>query len=149
MALEERINNDIKTAMLAKNAASLRALRAIKAAILLAKISESGALLDESMEMKIVQKLVKQRRDSIEIFQKQNREDLATIEKEEVEVLSQYLPQQMSEGELKVELEKIIKTLNASSPSDTGKVMGAASKAFAGKADNRIVAGMVKELLSG
>ena len=149
MALEETINTEIKTAMLAKNEAALRALRAVKAAILLAKTSGGAGVLSVDDELKILQKLVKQRKESVEIFEKQGREDLAVGEKEEIAVIEKYLPAQMSEADIRAALQQIISTVGASSPSDTGKVMGAASKAFAGKADNKLVAAIVKELLSG
>ena len=149
MALEETINTEIKTAMLAKNEAALRALRAVKAAILLAKTSGGAGVLSVDDELKILQKLVKQRKESVEIFEKQGREDLAVGEKEEIAVIEKYLPAQMSEADIRAALQQIISSVGASSPSDTGKVMGAASKAFAGKADNKLVAAIVKELLSG
>ena len=148
MSLEDRINADIKAAMLAKQEAALRALRAVKSAILLAKTSGSGGTLSEDDEMKILQKLVKQRKESVEIFEKQGREDLAVGEKEEIAVIEKFLPAQLDESAIRAELKKIISELGAKSPSDTGKVMGAASKAFAGKADNKLVAAIVKELLT-
>lgn len=148
MSLEDKINSDIKAAMLAKQEAALRALRAVKSAILLAKTSGGGALTEDD-EMKILQKLVKQRKESVEIFEKQGREDLSIGEKEEIAVIEKFLPAQLDEAAIRAELTKIIAATGASSPSDTGKVMGAASKAFAGKADNKIVAAIVKELLSG
>jgi len=148
MALEDTINQHIKKAMLAKEEASLRALRAVKSAILLAKTNGSNTGLTEADEMKIIQKLVKQRNDSIAIYKEQNRNDLASTEIEEVEVLQKYLPKQLTEEEIRSELVKVIEQTGASSPAETGKVMGAASKLFAGKADNKIVAGIVKELLS-
>ncbi len=149
MSLEDKINADIKAAMLAKQEAALRALRAVKSAILLAKTSGGSGALTEDDEMKILQKLVKQRKESVEIFEKQGREDLSIGEKEEIAVIEKFLPAQLDEAAIRAELTKIISTTGASSPSDTGKVMGAASKAFAGKADNKIVAAIVKELLSG
>ncbi len=149
MSLEEQINSNIKVAMLAKNEAGLRALRAVKAAILLAKTSGGGTAITPEDEMKILQKLVKQRRESVEIFEKQGREDLSKGEKEEIAEIEKYLPAQMSEVDIRKELTNIIATLGATSPADTGKVMGAASKAFAGKADNKLVATIVKELLAG
>lgn len=149
MSLEETINTDIKSAMLSKNEAALRALRAVKSAILLAKTSGTGGVLTGDDEMKMLQKLVKQRRESVEIFEKQGRDDLAKSEKEEIAVIEKYLPAQMDETEIRNALKQIIASVGAASPSDTGKVMGAASKAFAGKADNKLVAAIVKELLSG
>lgn len=149
MPLEEQINSNIKAAMLAKNEAALRALRAIKSAILLAKTSGSGTVLTPEDEIKILQKLVKQRKESVEIYEKQGREDLSKGEKEELAEIEKYLPAQMGETEIRSELIKIISNLGAKSPGDTGKVMGAASKAFAGQADNKLVSTIVKELLAG
>lgn len=149
MSLEEKINSDLKAAMLSKNEAALRALRAVKSAILLAKTSGSGAGVSADEEMKILQKLVKQRKESVDIYVQQGRPDLATTEKEEIDIISKYLPAQMSENEIREELKKIIAAVGASSAAETGKVMGAASKAFAGKADNKIVSAIVKELLAG
>jgi uncharacterized protein len=149
MALEEQINSDIKKAMLAKNEAALRALRAVKSAILLAKTSGSGGVVSSDEEMKILQKLVKQRKESVDIYQKQGREDLAKTELEEIEVIEHYLPKQMSESEIRDEVKKIIASLGVTSPAETGKVMGAASKAFAGRADNKLVASIVREFLAG
>jgi uncharacterized protein len=149
MPLEQKIMADLKTAMLAKDEASLRSLRAIKAAILLAKTSEgSGGELKEEDESKLLQKLLKQRRDALEIFQQQNRPDLAKKEEEEIAVIEKFLPKQLSEQEIRHELEKIIASTGATSPSDMGKVMGVATKQFAGKADGKVVAGLVKEMLA-
>jgi uncharacterized protein YqeY len=147
MSLEEKINAELKSAMLARNEASLRALRAIKQSILLAKTSGSGTVSEEE-EIKMLQKLVKQRKESLDIFKQQNREDLAKAELEEIAVIEQYLPSQLSEAEIKSELEKIIARAGATSASDLGKVMGMASKHFAGKADNRLVSQLVKQLLA-
>ena len=141
---------ELKTAMLAKDEKSLRSLRAVKAAILLAKTSEgANGELKEEDEIKLLQKLVKQRRDSLEIFTQQNREDLAQKEKEEIEVIEKFLPKQISADELKTELKQIIAEVGASTPADMGKVMGAASKKFAGKADGKTISAMVKEILAG
>lgn len=149
MSLEQTINNDIKTAMLAKNEAALRSLRAVKAAILLAKTAEGAKdTLSEDEEIKLLQKLVKQRKDSFEIFEKQNRPELAAKEKEEIDVIEKYLPAQLSPEELKGIIEKIIADTGASSPADMGKVMGVASKQLAGKADGKTISGVVKELLA-
>jgi hypothetical protein len=149
MSLEITINEQLKKAMLAKDEKGLRALRAIKAAILLAKTSEStsGALKAED-EIKLLQKLVKSRKDSLEIFQKQNREDLAQKEAEEIEVIEKFLPKQMSEEELKDALLAIISQTGATGPSDLGKVMGLASKQLSGKADGKAISTMVKQLLT-
>ena len=150
MGLEHKIMTDLKAAMLAKDEAGLRSLRAIKAAILLAKTSEgAGGELKEEDEMKLLQKLVKQRRDSLEIFRQQNREDLAKKEEEEIAVIEKFLPAAMSAEELKEEIKKIIASTGASSPADMGKVMGVATKQLAGRADGRAISSLVKELLSG
>lgn len=148
MALEQKIMAELKAAMLAKDEAALRSLRAIKAAILLAKTSEgAGGELKEEDEIKLLQKLVKQRKDSLEIFEKQNRPELAQKEKEEIEIIEKFLPKQLSAEELKEALSKIIAETGASSPADLGKVMGIASKQFAGKADGKTISALVKELL--
>jgi uncharacterized protein YqeY len=147
--LEQTINNDIKTAMLARNEAALRGLRAIKAAILLAKTSEGAKdALSEDEEIKLLQKLVKQRKDSLEIFEKQNRPDLAIKEKEEIEIIEKYLPVQLSAEELKIIIEKIIAETGISSPQEMGKIMGIATKQLAGKADGKAISAIVKELLA-
>ena len=140
---------ELKTAMLAKDEAALRSLRAVKAAILLAKTAEgaSGELKEEE-EIKLLQKLVKQRKDSLEIFQQQNRTDLAKKEQEEIVIIEKFLPRQLSAEELKQALAKIIADTGATSPADLGKVMGIASKQFAGKADGKTISALVKELLT-
>ena len=149
MNLEQKIMTELKAAMLAKDEAALRSLRAVKAAILLAKTSEgaSGELKEED-EMKLLQKLVKQRKDSLEIFRQQQREDLARKEEEEIAVIEKFLPRPMDPEELRAAVAKIIADLGASSPADMGKVMGVASKQLAGKADGRAISTLVKELLS-
>jgi len=140
---------ELKTAMLAKDEAGLRSLRAVKAAILLAKTAEGGGgELKEDDEIKLLQKLVKQRKDSLEIFQQQNRTDLAKKEEEEIAVIEKFLPKQMTADEVKGALIKIIEQVGASSPADMGKVMGAATKQLAGKADGKTISALVKELLS-
>lgn len=140
---------ELKTAMLAKDEKALRSLRAIKAAILLAKTSEgSGGELKEEDEIKLLQKLVKQRKDSLEIFNQQNRTDLAQKEQEEIEVIEKFLPKQLSPEEIKIELAAIISEVGAASPADMGKVMGAATKKLAGKADGKTISALVKELLN-
>ncbi len=146
MTLEEKINADLKTAMLAKDEATVRSLRAVKSAILLAKTSGSENISPED-EMKMLQKLVKQRKESVDIYLAQNRADLAKTEQEEIAVIEKYLPKQMSEEEIKAELKKIIDQVGAKSAAEMGKVMGAASKHFAGKADNKVVSQLVKQLL--
>ena len=149
MDLEQKIMAELKTAMLSKDEAGLRSLRAIKAAILLVKTSEgSGGVLKQEDEIKLLQKLVKQRKDSLEIFQQQNRADLAQKEKEEIAVIEKFLPMQLSEEELKVALVKIIADTGASIPADLGKVMGVASKQFAGKADGKTISSLVRDLLT-
>jgi uncharacterized protein YqeY len=149
MALEQQITTELKTAMLAKDEKALRSLRAIKAAILLAKTSEgAGGEIKEEDEIKLLQKLVKQRKDSLEIFQQQNRADLAQKEQEEIEVIEKFLPKQLSPEELKALLVKIVAEVGATSPADMGKVMGAATKQLAGKADGKAISAAVKELLA-
>ncbi len=149
MSLEITINGEIKTAMLAKQEARLRALRAIKSAILLAKTADgkNGELTTED-EMKLLQKLAKQRKDSLEVFVQQQREDLAQKEREELEVIEAYLPKAMSEDELRSKLTALIAEVGASGPGDMGKVMGQATKQFAGQADGKVISAMVKELLT-
>ena len=149
MSLELTINDHLKKAMLAKDEKGLRAIRAIKAAILLAKTAEGGgAGLSEEAEIKMLQKLVKQRKDSIEIFEKQNREDLASKEKEEVEIIEKFLPKQMSADEIKEAVAAIIKEAGATDISSLGKIIGLSSKQLAGKADGKTISAVVKELLS-
>jgi uncharacterized protein len=149
MSLEQKIMGELKTAMLAKDEKALRSLRAIKAAILLAKTSEGASgELKEDDETKILQKLVKQRKDSLEIFQQQNRTDLAQKEQEEIEIIEKFLPKQLSAAELRSELAAIISEVGATSPADMGKVMGQATKRLAGKADGKTISAMVKEILS-
>jgi uncharacterized protein len=149
MNLEEKIMMELKTAMLAKDEKTTRSLRAIKAAIIIAKTAEGAkGELKEEDETKLLQRLVKQRRDSLEIFQQQNRADLAEKEKEELEVIEKFLPKQLTTDELKAELTKIISSVNAASIADLGKVMGVATKQLAGKADGKAISAIVKELLS-
>jgi len=148
MSLEQKIMADLKTAMLAKDEKSLRSLRAIKAAILLAKTSEGAAgELKEDDEIKLLQKLVKQRKDSLEIYQQQKRVDLAQKEQEEIEVIEKFLPKQLSADELQLEIKKIIAETGASSSADMGKVMGIATKKLSGKADGKTISAAVRELL--
>ncbi len=145
MTLEEKINTDIKTAMLAKDQPKLESLRAIKAAIILLKTSAEGH--SEANEIKALQKMVKQRRETADIYKTQGRNDLAEVELFQANIIETYLPKQMSEEEVKTELQKIIAQVGAASAADMGKVMGAASKHFAGKADNKMVSEIVKQLL--
>ena len=149
MSLEQKIMGELKTAMLAKDEAALRSLRAIKAAILLAKTAEGGSgEVSEDEEIKLLQKMVKQRKDSLEIFTQQNRPELAKKEEEEIAVIEKFLPKQMSPDEIKAELVKIIASTGAASPGDMGKVMGMATKQLAGKADGKTISALVKELLA-
>lgn len=149
MSLEQKVMAEMKEAMKAKDEAALRSLRAIKAAIILAKTAEgAGGELKEDDETKLLQKLVKQRRDSLDIYKQQNREDLAQKEQEEIAVIEKFLPAQLSEAELKAELTAIISEVGASSPADMGKVMGAATKKLAGRADGKAISAAVKELLA-
>jgi uncharacterized protein YqeY len=149
MNLEQKVMAEMKDAMKAKNEAALRGLRAIKAAIIIAKTSEgAGGELKEEDETKLLQKLVKQRRDSLEIFNTQNRPDLAQKEQEEISIIEKFLPEQLSADDLKKGLSEIITQVGASSPADMGKVMAAATKQFAGKADGKAISAAVKELLS-
>ena len=148
MSLEARITTDLKNAMKAKDQKALRGIRAIKAAILLAKTDGTGKGLSEEGEIKLLQKLVKQRKDSLEIYEKQGREDLAVTEREEIEIIEKYLPEQMGEEELSTIIKAIVEQVGASSMRDMGKVMGMASKQLAGKADGKTISGIVKKLLS-
>jgi hypothetical protein len=147
MTFEEQINMDMKKAMKAKDKKKLRGLRAIKSAILLAKTDGSGKPLDETAQIKLLEKLVKQRKESLEIFEKENRPELAEKEKEEIEVISAYLPKQLSEEELEEEIDRIIEEVGAESMQDMGKVMGKASQQLAGRADGKTMADMVKKKL--
>ena len=149
MSLEQKIMTELKAAMLAKDEAGLRSLRAIKAAILLAKTAEGASgELKEDEEIKLLQKLVKQRKDSLEIFQQQKRDDLAKKEQEEIAIIEKFLPQQLSPEELKQALQKIISEAGAAGPADLGKVMGIASKQFAGRSDGKTISALAKELLA-
>jgi uncharacterized protein YqeY len=149
MQLEKQVMEQLKAAMLAKDEAALRSLRAIKAAILIAKTSEgaSGDMKEED-EIKLLQKLVKQRKDSADIFHQQNREDLAKKEEEEIAVIEKFLPKQLDQEELRTILKDIIAQVGAQSSADLGKVMGVASKQLAGKADGKTISATVKEMLS-
>ena len=149
MSLKERINGDIKQAMLAKKKEELTALRSIKSAILLAE-TEKGAKeeISKDTEMKILMKAAKQRKESGELFAKEGREDLSAKELFEFEIISNYLPKQMDDAELRDSIKNIIESVGATSPADMGKVMGAATKQLAGKADGKMISIIVKELLS-
>jgi uncharacterized protein len=148
MSLEQNIMAKMKDAMKAKDEAALRGLRAIKAAILLAKTSGGSGEITADDEIKLLQKLVKQRKDSLEIFQQQNRTDLAQKEEEEINIIEQFLPKQLGADELKTIVAGIIAEVGATSAADMGKVMGAASKQLAGQADGKTISAVVKELLS-
>ncbi|MBS1555056.1 MAG: GatB/YqeY domain-containing protein [Bacteroidetes bacterium] len=149
MSLKLQIDNDIKKAMLAKNKEELEALRSIKSMILLAE-TDKGATGDIAVdtENKILMKAAKQRKESAEIFQKEGRADLAQRENFQLEIISRYLPKQLSEAEVEIELKKIIEQVGAKGPHDMGKVMGAATKALAGKADGKLISELVKKLLA-
>ena len=149
MTLEEKINSDLKTAMLAREEATVRGLRAIKSAIIIAK-TEKGAngVVSSEKELQILQKMVKQRKDSITEFEKANRTDLIAKEQEEVTVIEKYLPAMMSEEDVRAAVQKAIADTGATSQKEMGKVMGLVSKQLAGKADNKLVADIVKSLLA-
>jgi uncharacterized protein len=148
MTLEARIAEDLKTAMKAKDEVALRSIRAIKSAILLAKTDGSGQAIDEAREVAMLQKLVKSRQESLDIFTKNGREDLAVKEREEIEVLKKYLPAMLEGAELEAIIGKIIAEAGATSAKDMGKVMGVASKQLAGKAEGKAISEMVKKLLA-
>ncbi len=147
MNLKDQINHDIKNAMRAKDQAALRALRSIKSAILLAETDGSGNEVDDAVVLKIIQKLAKQRKESLELFEKQNRPDLAEKEQEELNTLEKYLPKPMSEDELQTFLKKLVADTGAEGMKDMGKVMGAAQAQLAGKADGKAISKIVRELL--
>ncbi|MEE9374573.1 MAG: GatB/YqeY domain-containing protein [Saprospiraceae bacterium] len=148
MSLEERIMPDLKAAMKAKDQAALRSIRAIKAAILLAKTDGSGTKMNEDLEIIMLQKLVKQRQDSYAIFSKQDRAELAQIEMEEIEVIKKYLPAQMSEADLTKVIQDIISKTGAATMKDMGKVMGMAASQLSGRADGKTISRIVKSLLT-
>lgn len=151
MSLENQINADIKQAMLAKKKEELEALRAIKSAVLLLKtspeVNANNGEISDAMELSLLQKLVKQRREAAVIYVQQGRQDLADVEMGQAEVISRYLPKQMDRGEVEALLREIIAEVGATSPKDMGKVMGTATKRLAGKADNKMVSEIVKALL--
>ena len=148
MSLEERINEDIKKAMLAKEKEKLNALRAIKAAILLLKTSGENVLITEEMEMKTLQKLAKQRRDSAELYKTQNRTDLYQEEIAQLDVINEYLPKLLSESEILDQVKSIALEQNISELKDMGKLIGLSTKTMAGKADNKVISEVVKSFLS-
>lgn len=149
MSLEITINQDIKTAMLAKNESALRGLRAIKSALIIAR-TEKGAsdILTEEVEIKVLQKLVKQRKESADIYKSQNREDLYQIEADEIEVIEKYLPKQMNQDDLNTYIKGLITQLNVTSVKEMGKIMGLANKELSGKADGKAISETIKSLLS-
>lgn len=148
MSLEERIQKDMVQAMKAKDSDKLRALRAIKSEILLAKTDGSGKPMDESREISIVQKMIKSRQESLDIYAKEGRDDLAEKEKAEIEHIRAYLPEQLSRDEIARRVDAIIDKLNATSMKDMGKVMGVAQQELGGRADGKTIADLVKSRLS-
>jgi uncharacterized protein YqeY len=149
MNLEEKIMAEMKEAMKAKNEGTLRGLRAIKAEIIKAKTEPgAGGTITAEKEVAMLQKMMKQRRDSLEIYQQQGRSDLAQKEQEEMAVIERFLPKQLTEAELRTELQAVIAETGAASPADMGKVMGLASKKLAGRADGKTISALVKELLA-
>jgi len=150
MTLEEQIQNDLKEAMKAHDSVALASVRAVKAAILLAKTSEGGSKehLEDSEIVKLAQKLVKQRRESAEIYTQQNRPELAQNELAEAAVIERYLPKALSEEEVEAKVREIIESLDAKSMADMGRVMGTATKALAGQADGKVISALVRKMLS-
>jgi len=148
MSLQQKVMEDMKAAMRAKDAVALEALRAIKSAILLAQTETSSKDLCEKDELKILQKLVKQRRDSAQIFTEQNRTDLAEPELNQAKIIEKFLPEQMSEEEITAIVKQVISDTGAASMSDMGKVMGAANAKIAGRADGKTISTIVKRELS-
>ena len=149
MSLKQQIDNDIKQAMLARNKEALDALRSIKSMILLAETEKGGSGdISQETENKLLMKAAKQRKESADIFHKEGREDLAQREELQLEIISRYLPKQLSEEEIKTELQKIITQVGAKGPQDMGKVMGTATKQMAGKADGKLISEIVKKLLA-
>jgi len=150
MSLKQQIDGDIKKAMLSKNKEELEALRSIKSMILLAETEKGGSGdIAADAENKILVKAAKQRKESADIFQQQNRQDLADRELFQLSIINRYLPKQLSEGEIISELQSIIVEVGAKGPQDMGKVMGVASKKLAGKADGKVISEIVKKLLNG
>jgi uncharacterized protein len=147
MTLEERINKDLVVAMKAKDEVSLRGIRAIKTALMVIKTDGTGSVVDETREVQVVQKLVKTRQESLDIFEKNNREDLAVKEREEIAIIRRYLPSMIEGEELDAIIKGIIESVGATSPKEIGKVMGAASKQLAGKAEGKAISDAVKKLL--
>jgi uncharacterized protein YqeY len=148
MSLEIKINEDIKTAMLAREKDKLEALRAVKSAVLMAKTEKTGGAIDEDTEIKMLQKMVKQRKEAAEIYLSQSRQDMADAELFQASVIEAYLPTQLSAAEIEVALKEIIAETGATSAKEMGKVMGLASQRLSGKADGKLIAQLVKEMLS-
>jgi len=148
MNLEEKVMAALKDAMKAKDAVALDSIRAIKSAILLAKTDGSGKPIDEAKEIQILQKLVKSRRESLEIYEKQGRNDLAATEKNQIAVIEKFLPAQLSPEEVEAIIKNVLTEVGATSPKDMGKVMAAANQKLAGKADGRMISEIVKKLLN-
>jgi uncharacterized protein YqeY len=149
MELEEKVMAEMKDAMKSKNEAVLRSLRAIKAEIIKARTEPgAGGEISGDTQIKMLQKMVKQRKDALEIYQQQNREDLAKKEQDEIAVIEKFLPAQLSGDDLKKELQEIIAEIGASSPSDMGRVMRVATKKLGGRADGKAISAAVKELLT-
>jgi uncharacterized protein YqeY len=149
MGLEAMMNEDLKAAMKSGDKASMRAIRAVKSAILLFKTDGSGRELDEASEIQLLQKMLKQRQDSLDIYRTQNRPDLAVVEEEEIAVIRRYLPQQLTDDQLVEAVKAIMEEVGASGMKDMGKVMGLANQRMAGKAEGARIAGVVKSLLAG
>jgi len=149
MSLFDKISNDIKEAMLARQKVRLEALRAVKTAFILARTETGAGEIPPEQELKILQKLIKQRRESADIYKAQNRMDLYQTEVDEASVIEEYLPGQLSEAEITAVIQRIIQQVGAASEKDMGRVMGAAVKELSGKADNKMVAEKVKMMLSG
>lgn len=148
MSLSEKINNDIKEAMKSKDKVALAAIRSIKSAILLEETKGGDAQVDDTKVIQIIQKLLKQRKDSAVLYQEQGREDLVKEEMDQAEIIEKYLPKQLSESEIKEVVLKAVQTTGATGAKDMGKVMGVVSKELAGKADNKLVADVVKNVLN-
>lgn len=148
MSLIDNLNQDLKAAMKSKNKPALRTIRSIKSAIMLMQTDGTGKEIDEASEIKLLQKLIKQRKDSLDVYIKQDREDLAVTEREEIEIIEKYLPQQLSEADLEKALTDIIAQVGATSMKDMGKIMGMASQKLGGSADGKSISIMVKKLLS-
>jgi len=149
MSLTEQVNEAIKTAMKQKDAAALRGLRAIKSALLLAQTEKAEVIIDSAKEIQILQKLAKQRRDSMAIYESQHRPDLLKLEAEELHLIEQFLPAQVNEAEVKNRLVVLLQEAGANSPADLGRMMPLAMKTFEGQADNKLIAAVLKSLLSG